>query len=295
MFADAVRAAAPHLSVVETIQSASDAASVDAVLAWRLEPEVVQRLPALRLVSSIGAGVEKLFSEALSPDVQVCRVIDPQVQRAMAQYCVAMALFHTRLLGRYIEQQPRRDWSRHPVPASEHRVGVLGIGEVGAEIARQMAAVGFRVTGWSTRARPDLPFETVCGEAGLQALLQQSQILVCALPSTPATRGLLNAQTLKLLPQGAYLINVARGDLLEEGALAELIGQGHLAGAALDVQQHEPLPAQDPLWTIPGVTITPHIAGQAMPQAVAAQFIEAVEAMRSRHPIPRTVDRHRQY
>jgi len=205
-----------------------------------------------------------------------------------------MALRHTRELPLYERQARERDWTRHPVDAAAHRVGILGVGETGTTIAAALSALGFTVQGWSTRRRPDLPFPTR-GADELDAFLSESQILVCALPLTPATTAILDARRLARLPPGAYLINVARGEHVVEPALIEAVRSGQLAGAALDVQRNEPMPSDDPLWGVDGITITPHIAGQASLAVVAQQFVESYRAMLRGDPVPRLVDRAKGY
>lgn len=294
-FAEAIRAARPGWRVLEGLPpDAEDDASladVRGVLAWRLPPGVAPRLPGLALVSSMGAGAEKVLPPDLPAGVVVARTIDPDVNVGLAQYVTLMALRHARDLPRWERQQRARDWTRAPIAAARHRVLVLGLGETGRAIATALQAVGLRVHGWSRHPKPDLPFPAWAGEASLPAALAVADILVCALPLTPQTEGLLNAARLACLPRGACLINVARGGHVVEEDLRESLARGHLAAAVLDVQRREPLPAEDPLWDTPGVTLTPHIAGQASTEAVAGQFIEAMEALAAGRPVPRTVDR----
>ncbi|NDG43052.1 MAG: glyoxylate/hydroxypyruvate reductase A, partial [Betaproteobacteria bacterium] len=146
-------------------------------------------------------------------------------------------------------------------------------------IGRVMQALGFEVSGWRSNSGP------------LHELLARSEIVVNALPLTAQTEGLLDAAALATMPRGAYLINIARGQHLVEADLIAAVRSGHLAGAALDVQMIEPMLADDPLWTEPGITITPHIAGQSSPLTVAAQFIEGLRCLHRGSPLPNAVDR----
>jgi glyoxylate/hydroxypyruvate reductase len=253
---------------------------VEVVLAWNVPEGVYARLPRLRWVCSVAAGVEKLLTADLPAHVPVSRIVDVDQAEGIAQFVVMMALRHARSLPRYEVQQQQKQWVRHPVSAVRSRVSVLGMGTMGAAIARLLRAVGFAVTGWSRRS-----------ETSLQALLAVSDIVVCALPLTPQTQGILNAQTLALLPRGAYLINVARGGHVVEADLIDAVRSGPLSGAALDVQRREPMPADDPLWDVPGITITPHIGAQSSVQTIAAQFGEGLDALRTGSPLPRLVDR----
>jgi phosphoglycerate dehydrogenase-like enzyme len=190
-----------------------------------------------------------------------------------------MVLRHARGLARYDEQQPRRDWSRHPLAAARHRAVVLGYGAVGQECGRVLAALGFEVQGWR---RGGLP---------LHQALAGAQIIVNALPLTPQTDRLLDAAAFAAMAPGAYFVNIARGGHVVEPDLIAAVQSGQLAGAALDVQAVEPMVADDPLWAIPGITITPHIAAQSSPHTVARQFLAGLAALRAGQPLPNAVDR----
>lgn len=158
------------------------------------------------------------------------------------------------------------------------------MGEMGREVARLLEAMGFAVRGWS-RSQGG-PLEEVLGAA---------QTVVCALPLTPATQGLLNAQRSTQMPQGAYLINIARGGHVVEADLIAAVRCGHLSGAALDVQQHETLPADDPMWSVEGITITPHTAAQSSLQTIAAQFVAGYRCLQRGEALPKLIDQDRGY
>lgn len=288
-----IRAIDPSIVCFERLDDA-DRGQVEAILAWRLREGLAPTLPKLRLVCASAAGVEKLLAPDLPEHVAIVRTVDPRVNVGLAQYVALMALRHARDLPLYERQARERDWTRRPVDAAAHRVGILGVGETGTTIAATLTALGFSVHGWSTRPRPELPFPTR-GADELQAFVADSDILVCALPLTPATEGIVDAKLLSWLPRGAYLINVARGEHVVEPDLIDAVRSGRLAGAALDVQRREPLPPDDPLWDEERITITPHIAGQASLAVVASQFVEAWRAMRNGDPIPRQVDRSKGY
>jgi glyoxylate/hydroxypyruvate reductase len=258
----------------------ADLADVEVVLAWHVPEGVYARLPRLRWVCSVAAGVEKLLTSDLPRHVLVSRIVDVEQAEGIAQFVVMMALRHARSLPRYEIQQQQKQWVRHPVAAVRSRVSVLGIGAMGSAIARLLSAVGFEVTGWSRRSA-----------LSLDAVLSQSDIVVCALPLTPQTQGILNAQSLALMPHGAYLINVARGGHVVEADLIAAVRSQQLSGAALDVQRREPMPADDALWDVPGITITPHIGAQSSVQTIAAQFDQGLDALRAGSPLPRLMDR----
>lgn len=291
--ANKIREIAPDIRCVERREDA-DPAEIDAILGWRIRPGYAASLPNLKLVCANAAGVEKLMTPDLPAQVPVTRIVDPLVNLGIAQHVATMALWHARDFGRYARQQAERAWTRFPVEVATQRVGILGVGAVGATIAQTLAGLGFEPRGWSTRRRPELPFPSF-GADELDAFLAESEILVCALPLTPATAGIVDAAMLARLPCGAYFINVARGEHVVEPDLIEAVRSGHLAGAALDVQRNEPMPPDDPLWSVEGISITPHIAGQTRLEIVASQFVEAYRAMQRGEPIPRRVDRARGY
>ena len=286
IFIAAIRARAPDLDLLEYRSSLSDAelADVDVVLGWQMPPGLPARLPRVRWVCSVAAGVEKLLAPELAPQVRVARVVDREQAAGIAQFVVAMALRHARSLERYEAQQRARDWTRRPLPIARHAVGVLGTGAMGGEIAAWLERCGLVVRGWSRRSPES--FEQV---------LAQSEIVVCALPLTAETEGILDARAFALMPRGAYVINVARGQHIVEADLIAAVRSGHLSGAALDVQRREPLPADDPLWSVPGITITPHIAAQPSTETVADQFVASVRALQRGDPMLNEVDRARGY
>ena len=286
IFIEAIRARAPDLDLLEYRSSLSDAelADVDVVLGWQMPPGLPARLPRVRWVCSVAAGVEKLLAPELAPQVRVARVVDREQAAGIAQFVVAMALRHARSLERYEAQQRARDWTRRPLPIARHAVGVLGTGAMGGEIAAWLERCGLVVRGWSRRSPES--FEQV---------LAQSEIVVCALPLTAETEGILDARAFALMPRGAYVINVARGQHIVEADLIAAVRSAHLSGAALDVQRREPLPADDPLWSVPGITITPHIAAQPSTETVADQFVASVRALQRGEPMLNEVDRARGY
>lgn len=290
-FASALRRAAPDIPVW-TEGDAPAPEQVEAILAWRMDPGTLQRFPHLRLLCSTGAGVDKLLVDDLPADLPVTRVVDPGQGREMAQYVLGCLLAHTRGLGLYAKQQSRSEWRRHPVrPASTCRVGIMGLGEVGQAIARAIHPLGYPVNGWSRRPRSQAGVSTFAGEDGLAPFLAQSDILVCTLPLTADTRGLLNHRTLAQLPQGAFVVNIGRGEHVVEADLRDLLDSGHLAGAALDVFEQEPVPPDHWVWSHPKVTATPHIAAQASFDVVATQCVAALHSVRQGRRPELAIDR----
>lgn len=283
--AGAVRTQRPDLEVHTWRRDLPDdlLARVDVLLGWTWPPQLTGRLPRLRWVCCSAAGVDKLLVPGLPPSVPVSRIVDPDQAVAIAQYVATVLLAQVRQLPVYQAQQQARQWLRHPLGASRQTVGVLGYGEVGQEIGRVLGALGFSVAGWRSRSGP------------LTEFLADREIVVVSLPLTAQTHGLLNAQAFAAMPRGAYLINIARGQHVVEADLIAALASGHLAGAALDVQQTEPMTADDPLWTTPGVLVTPHIAGQSSNAVVVGQFLAGLAALDAGAALPNVVDRGRGY
>jgi glyoxylate/hydroxypyruvate reductase len=285
-FARAIEALAPGHELIE-FRADLDAASladVDVVLGWQMPPGLAARMPKLRWVCALAAGVDKLLVDDLPAAVPVSRIVDVEQAQGIAQFVVLMALRHARALPMYEAQQRERRWRRQPVAAVRSRVVVLGTGAMGSVVLKLLAAVGFEARGWSRgSAEP------------LDAVLAESDIVVCALPLTAQTQGILDARAFAAMPRGAYLVNVARGGHVVEPDLIAAVRSGHLAGAALDVQRNEPMARDDPLWDVPGIAITPHIAAQPSTATVVEQFVEGLERL-ARGALPaQTIDRERGY
>ena len=285
-FTQAIHAIAPDVALIDYRDDldAATLASIDVVLAWRIPPGVAGRLPNLKWVCSVAAGVEKLLVPDLAERVPVSRIVDTEQAEGIAQFVVLMALRHARGLAAYEAQQRAQVWRRQPVAAVRSRVAVLGMGTMGGAVAQLLGAVGFAVQGWSRRSGTPLA-----------AVLGAADIVVCALPLTAQTDRLLDAAAFAQMPRGSYLINIARGAHVVEADLIEAVTRGHLSGAALDVQCREPMPADDPLWAVPGITITPHIAAQSSPQTIAAQFVAGLRCVERGEAPPQRVDRARGY
>ena len=285
-FAAAIRALAPDHALIEYRPDldAATLAEIDVVLGWQMPRGVAAKMPKLRWVCAVAAGVDKLLVEDLAEGVPVSRIIDVEQAEGIAQFVVMMALRHARALPLYEAQQRERQWKRNPIAAVRSKVAVLGTGAMGSVVVRLLGAVGFEARGWSrASAEP------------LESVLSTSDIVVCALPLTTQTEGLLNAQAFAAMPRGSYLINIARGGHVVEADLIDAVRSGQLAGAALDVQRHEPMPADDPLWTVPGITITPHIAAQPSTETIADQFVASVRALARGEALPNEIDRRRGY
>lgn len=248
-----------------------DPGAVEVALVWKPPPGALARFPNLRLIHGLGHGIDYLFDDPELPaDVPIARLVDPEMITQMGEYVCALALWHYRRFDDYAARQRATRWHQlPPTRIADTRVGVLGLGAIGADIAARLRGLGFAVHGWSRG--PKSLDGIVChhGDAGLPDCLAVSDILVCVLPLTPATRGILDAAHLARLPRGAYLINIARGAHQVEADVLAALDSGRLSGAALDVFETEPLPPDHPFWRHPKVRLTPHVAGPTVPETAA--------------------------
>lgn len=268
-----------------------DVEEIDYALAWKPEHGDLARYPNLKVILSLAAGVDHIFEDPDLPDVPVCRIVDRDLIAQLSEYILYFILRYHRRMPLYEATAREHRWAKHGrCEAPLRTVGVLGIGEIGGDAAAKIAALGFPVLGWSRRPKDIAGVESLCGEDGLERVIAESAILVCALPLTPRTEGLLDAQTLSRMPQGSSLINVGRGRHVVDADLIAALDSGHLAGAALDVFRDEPLPSDHPYWAHPKVEVTPHIAGDPNPRTAAAQVAENILRARDGRPLMNVVD-----
>ncbi len=245
--------------------------SVDYVLCWKAPAGVFRGMDNLKAVFSLGAGVDHLRDQRALPEkVPVVRMVEPALTEGMSEYVIYQVLRFHRRMADYDAQQARREWRVLPqVRPSDRRIGIMGLGVLGQDAAKKLRALDFDVAGWSRSEKKIRGVPCFAGSGALEAFLKRSDILVCMLPLTPATTGIINRQHLSLLPKGAYVINAARGPHVVEEDLLAALDSGQIAGAALDVFEREPLPADHPFWTHPKVTVTPHVASLTNPETGA--------------------------
>jgi glyoxylate/hydroxypyruvate reductase A len=271
-------------------------AEIDLALVWQPPPGELVRYRNLRAILSLGAGVDGLLAQPGLPDVPIARMVDPSLTRTMAEYVLLAALRHHRQLDHFEREQRALRWSyAFPPQAADRRVGIMGLGVLGGAAAESLVHHGFPVAAWSRTGKELAGVESFGGEQSLGAFLARTDILVCLLPLTRDTAGILNAATFAGLPSGAYLINVARGAHLVEADLIAALDSGQLAGATLDVFREEPLPANHPLWRHPKVLITPHIASYSLPATGAEGVVENIRRARAGQRLLHQVDRNRGY
>jgi len=272
-------------------------AEIDFALVWRPEPGFLASLPNLKLILSLGAGVDHLLGDPQLPQhLPIVRLVDPHMTAAMSEYVVLQVLrLHRRDLE-YRTQQQAVVWRElDQQNAVERRVGILGLGELGQDAAKKLKALGFDVAGWSRSEKTVAGVRCFAGANGLPQLLGRSEILVCLLPLTAETEGILNARNLGLLPKGAALVNAARGAHLVEEDLLAALASGQISAAVLDVFREEPLPAGHPFWRHPRVILTPHVAAFTNPATAAPIILDNIRRFEEGRPLLNRIDPARGY
>ncbi|NEQ48887.1 MAG: glyoxylate/hydroxypyruvate reductase A [Leptolyngbya sp. SIO3F4] len=292
----AIRAIAPEIELRVWPEDANKA-DVTFTLVWAQPQGIFAHYPSLQVISSMGAGVDNLLQDASIPNQAiVVRMVDPRLVRQMGDYVLAAVLNHVRQFPDYRQYQQQQQWKPlQPRNIDDVTVGVMGIGQIGSAVAIRLSQLGFRVLGWSRRVKSITNVQVFVGQQQLSDFLAASEVLVCLLPLTPETENVLNMTTLNQLPQGAYVVNVARGSHLVEEDLLSLINNNHLSGACLDVFCQEPLPQEHPFWSHSKITITPHIASLTDPISVAPQIVDNYRRMLAGQSLLNQVDIHSGY
>ena len=267
---------------------------IDAALVWNHPPGELNRYPKLRLILSLGAGVNHVLDDPdLPANVPVARIVDPAgLTAGMVEYAVWAVMRYHRHIDVYERFQREGTWKKLPIPDTARRgVGILGLGEIGGACAQALSAFGFPVAGWSRTPKNLDGIISYAGVEGLKPFLARTDILVCVLPLTAATRGIVNAELLAALPKGAFVINIARGGHVVDSDLIAALDSGHIAGATLDVFQPEPLPPEHPFWRHPKVTVTPHVASLTNPETAALPIVENLRRLAAGQKLLHLVDR----
>jgi glyoxylate/hydroxypyruvate reductase A len=274
-----------------------DPADIQYVLVWDLLPDMLDGMVNLRCVCSLGQGVDHLFRGIPVPDgVDIMRIVDPWMAQAMSEWVLLNVLRFHRQVPEYEAQQSKREWRSLPPPqTAERRVGILGLGALGKDAAVKISALGFDVAGWSRTEKEIDGVQCFHGAEGFKPFLNRTDILCCLLPLTTDTTDIINRDSLAALPDGAFVLNSGRGGHLVEADLIAALDAGHIAGAALDVFKTEPLPAEDPLWVHPKVSVWPHASAQTNAESGGNQIAEAIQRVFAGEKPNNLVDRDRQY
>ena len=249
----------------------------------------------LRLIHSLGAGMDEILPAPDLPEHVLLAGARGIFAAEVAEHTIALLLSMARAMPTHWKRQSERRWSRHASCALEgKRLGILGTGEIGCRVARIGAAMGMRLSGLRrTTSGSMAPFERLFDPTSLQAFLAELDYLVVAVPLTPATHTLVGERELASLPQGACVIHISRGGVVDEAALVQALESGHLGGAALDVFTTEPLPSESPLWDIPNLLVTPHVAGFGVGYAdrALARVVRNVAALDAGYPLEGLVNK----
>ncbi|HXP05329.1 MAG TPA: glyoxylate/hydroxypyruvate reductase A [Stellaceae bacterium] len=274
-----------------------DQAAIDYALVWHPEPGLLASLPNLKLIVSLGAGIDHILRDPNLPrGVPIMRLVDPHMTQAMSEYVALQVLRLHRQDVDYRAQQATEEWRERPQPnAAERRIGILGFGTLGQAAGRVLQILGFTVAGWSRSAKQIPGFATYAGSAGLDEMLARSDILVCLLPMTPETEDILDSSLFARLPRGAGLVNAGRGRQLVEADLLAALDSGQLSAAVLDVFRDEPLPAGHPFWRHPRIVVTPHAAADTHPPTAAPIIAAAIRDLEAGRPVANLVDPRRGY
>ena len=272
---------------IRTFPNDSNREEINFALTWRHPHGIFRDYPNLKCISSMGAGVDHLLKDPYLPSqATITRLVDPYLAQDMAEFVLALIMNHLRDLNAFKIKQTQSIWKPSwYLRIQDVKVGIMGLGAIGLKVAEELQRTGFSVVGWSRTHKEISGIPTFSGDNDFPEFIGQSDILVCILPLTSQTKGILNSNTFKLLPNNAFVINVGRGEHLEEHDLLSYIADGHIAGASLDVFAEEPLPTESPLWKHPRIHITPHIASLTDPHAVAPQIVENYYRMINDKPL----------
>lgn len=273
-----------------------DPREVRYLAAWQPPEDLATRFPNLEVLFSTGAGTDHFDLSAVPATLPVVRMVESGIIKGMVEYVSLAVLSIHRDWRTYLEQQREGKWQVHRVhPAASRRVGVLGLGVLGRAVLESLGGFGFSCAGWSRSPHQIEGVECYAGPEGLQQFLARTDILICLLPLTLSTRGILAKPLFDRLPRGATLINVGRGGHLVQQDLLQALEEGQVGRAILDVCEPEPLPPGHPFWAHPKVVLTPHIASMTQPETAVEAVIDNIRRHREGLPMIGLVDRARGY
>jgi len=273
-----------------------DPTEIRYLAAWQAPENLHELLPNLQVLFALSAGVDQLDLSRLPQNLPVVRLLDPGITQGMCEYASFAVLGLHRDMLRYRQQQAERRWQAHPLlPPHKRRVGVMGLGLQAKQILATLQPYGFALSGWA-RSQHQIPGVTCfAGSEQLPAFLGQCDILLCVLPLTEQTQGILDRQLFAQLPKGAALVNMGRGAHLVEQDLLEALASGQLSAAVLDVLEQEPAKPEHPFWDHPQILLTPHIAAMTQPDSAFGGLLDNIRRHQRGEPMLGQVDRQRGY
>jgi len=292
----ALMAKAPDISIYSYLEE-HPKEEITLACVWKQPVDSLKQYPNLKCIASFGAGVDFIFKDQSVPKhIPITRVIDPVLASDMSEFVLALILGFFKNLNTYKTDQLKKVWYPQEYKRiSDVTVGIMGMGALGEKLAEDLIKNRFNVIGWATSTKVIPEVEVYTGDNEKNTFLSRSNILVCLLPLTQETTGILNNKLFKELPKQSYVINVARGGHLVDEDLLEYINNGHLAGAGLDVFHEEPLPFEHPFWTHPKIHITPHVASGSDIESVIPQLLENYRRLTDGLPLNNMVNREKGY
>lgn len=286
----------PDWNIV-SMDNVSDPDKISYAVVWRPRAGDLAKFPNLKAIVSVGAGIDHVLADPELPQgVPIIRTVGLDLTQRMQEYVALHVLRHHRDMPRQLQAQAEQDWHSIVVPVAPNRVvGVMGLGNLGAAAARVLSQIGFAARGWSQSPKSIEGVETFTGDKALTPFLDGCEILVNLLPLTAATTGILNADLFARLPEGACVINCARGQHLVDDDLLASLDAGHIKQATLDVFHTEPLPSGHAFWSHPAITVTPHIASRIDAETGGSLIAENLKLFETTGTCPDVADAVRGY
>jgi len=267
---------------------------VEAAVVWQHPKGILSEYPNLKLVSSMGAGVDHILTDTSIPEhLPIVRIVDEKLTWSMTNYVVMGVLNFHRQITRYQKDKTRKVWDMSN-PEIEVKVGVMGVGALGFDVLEKLDFMGFPVVGLGFSEKTDFPYPYF-PKSRMEDFLKEVNVVVCLMPLTPDTQDILNLNFFEKCNPGTYLINVARGKHLVEEDLPVAFDKGYLSGALLDVYRTEPLPENHPFWNLEKLTLTPHIASVTNPSAAVPQVLDNIKRAKANEDLQNLVDRSKGY
>jgi glyoxylate/hydroxypyruvate reductase len=273
----------PELDI-QIFPDINDYQAVELVILWQHPKGILKEFPNLKLICSMGAGVDHILSDTEIPrSIPITRIVDQGLTVPMTNYVIMAVLNFHRQLYRYQANQKSKIWDMSN-PELPVEIGIMGVGALGSDVAEKLKYLGFSVSGYGNNPKTGLDYSYYYGDE-LPQFLEKVNVIVCMLPLTPKTENILNLDFFQKCNKGTYLINVARGNHLVEDDLLAALEQGLISGAFLDVFRKEPLPQDHPFWNNEKITLTPHIASVTNPSSAIPQIIENYKRLKNNKPL----------
>lgn len=292
----AIKTADPNIDI-DMWPAIQDKEKVQFAVCWNQPSHLLDSFPNLKAVSSLGAGADHLLAdESLPQSVDICRIVSPSLINQMKEYVLGCVINVRRNFLHYFRQKDQQKWQvHHHTNITDLDIGVMGLGEIGRPVAKQLAEMGYHVSGWSRSTKKIPNIQSYAGVERLPDFLNATQLLICLLPLTEETKGILDLELFKQLQPDGWIINGARGEHMVDEDLIYALDSNIVQGAWLDVFSEEPLPDKHPFWNRPNIMVTPHVASITQPEKVADQIVDNYKRALSGMELNHTVDRERGY